>query len=118
MGRKFNPRLAMSWRRRLDRQARSGLSVAEFCRREKVSQPSFYQWRKRLAPEQDSAGPPLFVPVEIEGETDACGTTEGVKIDLPNGSVVRLPITAEVSLVVAAISAAAGVPVERRLQPC
>lgn len=28
---------------------KSGLSVREFCRREGVSEPSFYQWRKKLA---------------------------------------------------------------------
>lgn len=38
-----------AWRSRLARFAHSGLTVVEFCRRERVSPPSFYQWRKRLA---------------------------------------------------------------------
>jgi hypothetical protein len=37
------------WREVLARQAESGLSVAEFCRREKLGQPSFYAWRRALA---------------------------------------------------------------------
>ena len=40
--------LAQLWRERLERQAQAKCSVAEFCRREGVSQPAFYHWRKRL----------------------------------------------------------------------
>jgi hypothetical protein len=36
------------WQERLDRFEESGLSVKEFCARESVSNPSFYQWRKKL----------------------------------------------------------------------
>jgi transposase-like protein len=106
-----------AWRRRLDRQARSGLSVSEFCRREKVSQPSFYQWRKRLATQRHTDSPPLFVPVSFESE-GVEGTGEGIEIDLPNGAVVRLPRTAAASLVAAAISAAANVNDEGRSPVC
>ncbi len=41
------------WQALLARATRSGLSVAEFCRREGVSTASFYTWRKRLG----AAGP-------------------------------------------------------------
>ena len=47
MGKK-NPKLETAWRERLSRFRRGNLTVAEFCRREGVSNPSFYQWRKRL----------------------------------------------------------------------
>ena len=36
------------WRERLERFAVEQGSVAEFCRREGVSLPSFYRWRKML----------------------------------------------------------------------
>lgn len=36
------------WREILRRQGESGLSVAAFCRRSRISQPSFYVWRRRL----------------------------------------------------------------------
>jgi putative transposase len=39
---------ATVWRERIARQARSGLSVGEFCRRAGVSAWSFYRWRLRL----------------------------------------------------------------------
>jgi putative transposase len=43
------------WRERVTRQAASGLSVGEFCRRERVSAWSFYRWRLRLRAEDGSA---------------------------------------------------------------
>ena len=41
--------LEHTWRRRLRRQATSGLSIPAFCAREGVSSASFYAWRRRLA---------------------------------------------------------------------
>ncbi|MCI0404174.1 MAG: hypothetical protein L0212_11750 [Acidobacteria bacterium] len=46
---------AEMWGERLRRYERSGLTVAEFCQREGVSAPSFYQWRRRLC--EMSVGP-------------------------------------------------------------
>jgi hypothetical protein len=45
----YQSKAAEIWRERLDRFEASGLSVKEFCVRESVSNPSFYQWRKKLA---------------------------------------------------------------------
>lgn len=36
------------WSERLDRFAHSGQTVAQFCKNEGVSQPTFYHWKKRL----------------------------------------------------------------------
>ena len=48
MGRKQSESAEVVWRDRLARFARSNLTVKQFCRQEGVSDPSFYQWRKRL----------------------------------------------------------------------
>jgi hypothetical protein len=37
------------WRRRLNDWQRSGLSGREFCRRRRLSEPSFYNWRGVIA---------------------------------------------------------------------
>ena len=42
------------WLDRLNRQAASQQTVAEFCGHEEISVPSFYQWKRRLAPRVDS----------------------------------------------------------------
>ena len=38
------------WLDRLNRQSNSAETIAEFCKQEGVSTPSFYQWRRRLSP--------------------------------------------------------------------
>ena len=46
------------WQALIARAEQSGLGVAEFCRAEDISPASFYQWRKRLAPEAASSSDP------------------------------------------------------------
>ena len=75
------------WLDRLRRFGRSNLSVTEFCRREKVSVPSYYHWRRKLADtafEHESNGEPAtFLPVRIAGSA-------GLEASLPNGARVIL----------------------------
>ena len=110
MGRVASSTAAAVWRRRLARWRQSGLSLAEFCRREDVSPASFYAWRKRLAKSgktnahaRQAPPRPLFVPVELDLAERSDG---GVQIELPGGAVVRLPAGASSDLVVTAIRAA------------
>lgn len=42
------PTKADEWRERIAEQARSGLSIKQFCEERGVSPWSFYDWRKRL----------------------------------------------------------------------
>jgi len=53
--RKVNQVVWEEWRRRVKRQRESGLSIAEFCRREKVSPHSFHVWKRKLG-QPESAG--------------------------------------------------------------
>lgn len=92
------------WRERLLRWRSSGQSVREFCRREGVSQPSFYQWRQKLTGTRPASAPAprnRFVPVQVVDEApgaDMSGTWPGlplrpsaaaVEIALPGGATVR-----------------------------
>ena len=100
MGRKQSFGAEAVWRERLARFDRGDLTVAEFCRREGVSNPSFYQWRKRLQQrgrrarrvEQADPGastvglPGRFLPVNVAGLSE-------VEMELPNGIKVRVPAT-------------------------
>lgn len=61
------------WRLVLEEQQSSGLGVREFCRRESVSEPSFYAWRRELRrrdgdarPARQAAKPARkLIPVEV-----------------------------------------------------
>ena len=76
------------WLDRLRRFRRSNLSVTEFCRREKVSVPSYYQWRRKLADATSEAGagrqPATFIPVQVASPAD-------LQVAFPNGARVTLP---------------------------
>jgi hypothetical protein len=76
------------WRDRLRRFNRSHLSVSEFCRREKVSVPSYYHWRRKLAEatrEADTGQPPAtFIPVHVAGSAE-------LQVIFPNGVRLTLP---------------------------
>lgn len=66
MARPKDPKLDLIWREHIQRQASSGLSMAEFCRRQGISSRLFYAWRNRLDKRPTSARPrpPLFVAIE------------------------------------------------------
>lgn len=93
----------------LSEHSKSGLSVSEFCRREGVSQASFYQWRKRLVA---SSGPTTarlssdglsgntsFIPVEVVSQPAiqssntaalTIRTPQGFAIDISNGTSANI----------------------------
>lgn len=53
--RRSSPEKIKLWSERLARFRQSNQSVASFCRSEGFSQPSFYQWKKKLASIDDRA---------------------------------------------------------------
>ena len=66
MARPQDPELDRVWRQRIRRQASSGLSMAEFCRRQGISPRLFYAWRDRLEkrPASPTPEPPLFIAIQ------------------------------------------------------
>lgn len=123
MGRSADVEVVRQWRDRVGRWRRSGLSIVEFCRREGISQASFFAWRKRLAGEDAARGRGGPRVKETNGagrfvqlSPSAWSQSSGVQIRLPSGAVVALPVDASAELVTAAICAAAAMPAETR--PC
>jgi transposase-like protein len=103
------------WRGVLARQCGSGLSVRAFCRREKVSEPSFYAWRRVLRQRDQQRPRPAFVPLMVRDHQGDDGG-EPITIDLRGGRVLRLPAliaAARLAELVHAIEAAPLIPEAR-----
>lgn len=99
--------VAAKWRERLGRWQRLQCSITEFCRREGISQPSFFHWRRRLATANakpaNSVAPrgAAFIPVQVvaQGGTrsssrsaGAPGPDQGTWFEIAAGELVcRLP---------------------------
>jgi transposase-like protein len=108
------------WRRQIQRQRGSNITVAEFCRRLGASPVTFYAWKRRLRetapasplvsrnrqprPTAGSNGAPTadFLPVSIRES----GFPAQLEIELGNACVVRLKGTIDPKLLRAAIRAA------------
>jgi transposase-like protein len=75
------------WREVLSRQAASGLSVREFCKRERLTESQFYAWRRTIA-ERDGESSPSFVPVVV---SDHPTSDASIAIELVGGHVLKLP---------------------------
>ena len=92
------------WIERLDRFKRSNVTIAQFCRDEGVSVPSFYQWRKKLSANSNALLPAQtrFLPVELAANSNATSSAQAVSsvarpdtflsLDLPGGVRVRLEV--------------------------
>ena len=100
MGREHSVSREAVWRRRLTRFGRRNWTIAEFCRRERVSIPTFYHWRKRLglppgkSPARDAPAQRAqaqrdtrpFVAVRVAAPAIA-------EIEFPDGVRIRVPAT-------------------------
>ncbi len=111
------------WRAVLQRQARSGVSIARFCRSEGVSEPSFYLWKRALGGNKakgktressrtrrvaarTSEASPSFVPVQITEERYPAT----IQVIWPSGLSVQVPAEcdpAEVQAVLQVVDALA-----------
>jgi hypothetical protein len=107
-----DPKRERFWRAALRRQWRSGLTVREFCRGERLAETAYYYWRKELARRDQEQRPrrertrtissrpsgqrrpvaaaPLFQELAILGGA-LPAANHGLEIILPDGCCVRLP---------------------------
>lgn len=105
MARLPDPAVRECWEDRLRSFERSGLSVVDFCRREGVSTPSFYQWRKKIcrhvqargSAARDSSDRTGFVPLVVDS------APESFRIRFSNRAVVEIP-TCEASTLLRAVA--------------
>ena len=93
------------WRLVIQEHAASGLSIKAFCRREAVSEASFYFWRRELANrdgEADKApSSPAIIPVrvvdsesnksraDLAGDGRQLASSSVVEVSVPGGFTLR-----------------------------
>lgn len=86
------------WRRRIEDQRVSGLTIRDFCHRHELREPSFYFWRRTLADRDRAAAEsvkPTFVPVEV---ALPLRPTAAVEVHLPGGVRVSVAAGCEAAL--------------------
>ena len=98
------------WQGLLQRQARSGLSIAAFCRSEGVSEATFHWWKRTLRRREadsprrrrnasavcnGSEASPSFVPVRITEDY----RPGAIEVVWPNGLSARVPSGCDVAQV-------------------
>ena len=110
MSRGSNPAKVQQWTDRLKRYRKSGQTAADFCRKEGVSAPSFYQWKKKLASESGNGSQARpgagrasqqVQPTQREGEPTPTGAAfQSVELLPASSSVttIRLPNGIEIEL--------------------
>jgi hypothetical protein len=83
-----DPGRLVEWRERFRRFSSSGLAVARFCARERVSVAAFYHWRKKLGPEarrpRRCRRPGVFQQVGVVASASA------VSVQLPGGARIEV----------------------------
>jgi hypothetical protein len=90
------------WREQVTLWQRSGLTIREYCLQHQLSEPNFYAWRRELARRDEADGIPAqtvprakpssvtWMPVTVDSST-----TPVVEVQLPNGTVLRVPAGVE-----------------------
>jgi hypothetical protein len=107
MARKVNLERRKLWHQRIDRQRQSGLTVAEFCRREGVPQGSFYWWKRNLPgksgstrkrPARRQPGQAVRPVPQARSEAafvqlplSSTRTSPWIEVVLVEGTIIRLP---------------------------
>lgn len=92
-----DPQRETLWRKLLARQATSGLSVRAFCRRQQVTESTFYAWRRTIhqrdaeaksrASHSRPSQQPAFLPLVVDNDR----REDGIMLELAGGRVLRLP---------------------------
>ena len=96
MSRTPDPKLHALWRERIQHQAQSDLTIAQFCALECLSVASFHYWKRRLrltelANRPQLAARPAFLPVTVRIVDRAADEPMPIEADLPNGVRLRIP---------------------------
>ena len=95
------------WQMAIEAWQAGGLSIRQFCKQEGLSEPSFYNWRRRLKESADTppdcgtdSSPETFIQVSLSG-----GSASGVEFVLSSGHTLRIPAGVDRQTLVTVFSA-------------
>lgn len=98
------PSKIQTWQKQIKAWRKSGESVSSFCRTQRLSEPSLYAWRRRLADVGGSPNPTastrMFVPATVVPEVDGV-----MELALPDGKILRMRGANTVERMIAVIKA-------------
>lgn len=88
------------WTERLQRFEQAQMTVAQFCASEGVSQPSFYNWKRRLRSSREPTARAVakFVPVSLQPAPDQrapAASHANATIELPGGIRIHVEVPIE-----------------------
>jgi hypothetical protein len=102
------------WRQHHRHQRSSGLTVAAYCRQQRVSAAAFYAWKNRLAATSRPAipEPPLFVPLDVTSTPRQSDVVLGhaAEIELPRQVRLRLESLPEPEWICRVVAGLADLP--------
>ena len=84
-----DPKREKVWRQIVTKQAKSGLTVRQFCQREGLHESAFYFWRRTIqerGPKRCTRKQPTFVPLVL-GDVH---TAASITLELRGGRTLRL----------------------------
>jgi hypothetical protein len=82
------------WRRVIEKQARSGISAARFCREHKLQRGTFLRWRQRLGADRLSE----CALVEVRDRTMRSASQDDTRLEVRIGADVRITVPAGTDL--------------------
>ena len=91
---KTAPATADQWAERIAEQGRSGLSVKQFCKERRLSEYSFYTWRKRLRQKE----PVRFALVDRGAVQRESAGEVGLELVLTTGERLRIGKQVDVAM--------------------
>ena len=107
-GKSRDLKLEHRWRDLIARWRRSSISICDFCTDQRVSESSFYAWKRELAARDrvvtsTTTPMPTFVPVRV-------APAATIEVVLNSGVVVRVPVGTDPMTVAQLVAALGATP--------